>query len=220
MIRPRRRFTMSPPNWGEGHLAADAVVAYVDDELAPSARERAAAHLERCSDCSSEVATQAQARAALRSAAGPMLPPSLMSTLRAIPHDADVTGPPAGLAVTANGELVTVLDDHHHTPPVDAHRAQSGSQSHRSRVARVGAVAAVSGLALGVLALGLPLVIDATQSSPRGVFGGPLLDTTLSGVEARFDVSSTEAEVPDAFDARLWQRLGSLPPVLGFPLRP
>ena len=45
------------------HLALDALVAFVDGELSPSAYDRAAAHLAHCSACSAEAAAQRQARA-------------------------------------------------------------------------------------------------------------------------------------------------------------
>lgn len=212
MTGPRRRISMSRPNWGEGHLAADAVVAYVDDELAPGARQRAAAHLAHCPHCAAEVAAQSQARAALRSAGGPVLPPSLLSSLRAIPHSVDLAEPPAGLAVSANGELVTTLDDRP--------SQRSVSRPGLSRVARVGAVAAMSGLALGALALGVPLVADLVQSPSKGVFGGPVLGSPPASAEARLNVTPAGMEATGVFDTGLWQRLGSVPPVMGLRLRP
>src|SRR3954452_681743 len=87
------------PAWGGGHLALDAIVAYVDEELSPGARRRALEHLARCVECAGEVVAQTQPRWAFRASAPPSLPSSLLSSLRAIPEQAELPGPPAGLAV-------------------------------------------------------------------------------------------------------------------------
>jgi anti-sigma factor RsiW len=129
------------PAWGGGHLALDAIVAYVDEELSPGARRRALEHLARCVECAGEVVAQTQARWALRASAAPSLPSSLLSSLRAIPEQAELPGPPAGLAVGPDGDLVSMLREPHH-----GHRRWSFD-----RRIRLGAGAVVSGLALGAL---------------------------------------------------------------------
>lgn len=100
------------------HLAVDAVVAFVDGELGPVARERAAAHLTVCQSCTAEVAAQCQARSVVRSAQGPPAPADLLAALRDIPHTAGLPDAPAGLAVTAEGTFIKVADPG---------RAQAGS---------------------------------------------------------------------------------------------
>ncbi len=97
--------------WGDAHLALDAIVAYVDDELSTTARGRATEHLARCRDCVREVSAQLQARSELRSAVAPTLPVSLLDSLRAIPGTAELPPPPPGLAMGPNGELVSLLRD-------------------------------------------------------------------------------------------------------------
>ncbi|MBV9728893.1 MAG: zf-HC2 domain-containing protein [Pseudonocardiales bacterium] len=92
------------------HLAVDAVVAFVDGELGPVARDRAAAHLTVCQSCAAEVAAQCQARSVVRSAQCPSAPADLLAALRDIPHTAGLPDAPAGLAVTAEGILVEVTD--------------------------------------------------------------------------------------------------------------
>ena len=82
------------------HLAVDAVVAFVDGELALAARDRAAAHLMVCSSCAAEVAAQRQARSVVRSAQCPPAPADLLAALHDIPHTADLSDPPPGLAGT------------------------------------------------------------------------------------------------------------------------
>ncbi|MFT3714708.1 MAG: zf-HC2 domain-containing protein [Gordonia sp. (in: high G+C Gram-positive bacteria)] len=101
MASPRRSRRWSPaaasfapnPDFRTGrafastdHLAADAVVAYVDGVLSPTARSRAQAHLDLCEACSSEVAAQEAARAALRSCSTDVpAPQTLRGRLNSIP---------------------------------------------------------------------------------------------------------------------------------------
>jgi hypothetical protein len=92
------------------HLAVDAVVAFVDGELAPAARDRAAAHLMVCRSCAAEVAAQRQARSVVRSAQCPSVPADLLAALRDIPHTADLPDPPPRLAVNGDGMVVDVTD--------------------------------------------------------------------------------------------------------------
>jgi anti-sigma factor RsiW len=92
------------------HLAVDAVVAFVDGELGPVARDRAATHLTMCPSCAAEVAAQHQARSVVRSAQCPPVPADLLAALREIPQTADLPDAPAGLAVTAEGTIVEFAD--------------------------------------------------------------------------------------------------------------
>lgn len=92
------------------HLAMDAVVAFVDGELGPVARDRAATHLTRCQSCAAEVDTQRYARSMVRSAQCPPAPADLLAALRDIPHTAGLPNVPAGLAVTAEGTFVALAE--------------------------------------------------------------------------------------------------------------
>ena len=175
----RRRFQVVPPNWGEAHLTLEAVVAYVDDELASGPHERATRHLQRCADCAAEVAEQRRARSALRGADAPTLPPSLMSALRSIPQDTELPPPPAGLSLTPEGELVAVLRP--------APLAEPPRRSSRSRRVKLGTGAAVSGIALGALAFGMPA---ATTSAPAPGPGG---QGPATAAVARFATTPTQA---------------------------
>ncbi|WP_341267670.1 zf-HC2 domain-containing protein [Gordonia malaquae] len=67
------------------HLAVEAVVAYVDNELSQSASSRADAHLSMCPRCSDEVANQARARSLLRAGNDVAAPASLLGQLCQIP---------------------------------------------------------------------------------------------------------------------------------------
>ncbi|GAA2332410.1 hypothetical protein GCM10009854_04570 [Saccharopolyspora halophila] len=96
--------------WGlpEQHLALDAIVAFVDGELSASAHDRAVAHLAHCPACSGEATTQRQARAAVKEAEVPSVSPALLQALQAIPGTAELPSAPDGLALSEDGQLVTV----------------------------------------------------------------------------------------------------------------
>jgi len=158
MTAPRRRFEVVAPDWGQAHLTSDAVVAFVDDELSAAAHTRAEHHLETCPDCASEVAAQAQARSALRSAHMPALSSSLLHALRAIPRDAELPGRPAGPADGAAGYLV---------------QPQRGPVARSGR--RLGSGLAASGLAIGALALTVSL-LPTGAAVDRGVLGGAVFE--------------------------------------------
>jgi hypothetical protein len=101
---------MTDRGWGlsEQHLMPDAVVAFVDGELTPTAWDRATAHVAKCPYCAAEVAAQRQARAAVKEADTPAAPDWLLASLRAIPDTVEVPTTPDGLAVTEDGTLVAV----------------------------------------------------------------------------------------------------------------
>jgi anti-sigma factor RsiW len=96
--------------WGlsEQHLMPDAVVAFVDGELSPTAWDRASSHVAKCPYCAADVAAQRQARAAVKAADTPAAPDWLLASLRAIPENVDLPSAPDGLAVTDDGQLVAV----------------------------------------------------------------------------------------------------------------
>lgn len=96
--------------WGmpEQHLALDALVAFVDGELSPSAHDRAVAHLAHCTVCSADASTQRQARAAVRSAGVPSISSGLLQALQAIPANAELPERPDELGVTQDGQLVAL----------------------------------------------------------------------------------------------------------------
>ena len=104
-----RRFSVQVPDWGQDHLSAEAVAAYVDGELALRPHDRATRHLVACPECAAQVVAQGQASAALRSARCPSLSSSLMSTLRSIPQVAELPAAPNGLAMSPDGQIVAML---------------------------------------------------------------------------------------------------------------
>ena len=217
MNEGRWRITVTAPDWGSDHLSSDAIVAFVDGELAHGPRIRAAQHLQECAECSAQVVTQGQARTAVRVAPCPSLPMALLSRLGSIPQDTALPSVPAGLAMTADGQLVSVLRPERAERPrhtrsrTDQRRpdqrrpeypAGDGHDRRRAvRGMRLGTGVAVSGLALGALALGAPAGSTTTPPTDRGLLGGSVLGVPAS------------ARPSAVIDARL--RLPAVVPALG-----
>lgn len=218
------RFSVTAPDWGQDHLSSDAIVAFVDGELSCGPQARATQHLAQCPECAAQVVVQGQARSALRSAGCPIPPSSLLGSLRSIPQNVDLPPPPPGLAVTGDGQLVSVLRPEREGVPtadlaaggaggvsgtacVDTSPLAHSRLSHNRRPLvqrriRFGAGAAVSGLALGALALGAAASSAPVAAVPptvdRGVLGGPVLAGTSGVVEARLRLSPvTSGAHPD-----------------------
>jgi anti-sigma factor RsiW len=223
-----RRFSLGSPDWGQAHLTLDAIVAYVDDELSAPAHARAQAHLEGCGECRAEVVAQRQARSALRAADCPSLPTSLLHSLRSIPVEAELPPMPPGLGVTAEGEFVLLRDvpqaghdAHAHLPPAGLGPGPAAAPRRFSRRARFGAV---SGLALGALAVGALTApaVAPEPAPPTGALGGAVLElparltppptSTGPTLATTADSSSAEPAVaPAVLDARLRDRLARIP---------
>lgn len=218
-----RRFSVSTPDWGQAHLSLDAIVAYVDDELSPSAHARAQEHLARCDECTAEVVAQRQARSALRAAGGPCLPSSLLRTLRAIPDDAELPPPPPGLSITPDGQFVLLRD----APRDDIPTGNTREQHDVGRFARRVRLGALTGLAFGALAAGALVVPGPTSPPPsavpagptpesavpaRAVLGGSVLD--VSGLDAPAGVRISSAVPSDSPAAPAGPSAPSAPPAL------
>lgn len=173
-----RLFSVQVPDWGQDHLSAEAIAAYVDGELAERPYDRATRHLAACPECAAQVVAQGQARAALRSARCPRLSSSLMSTLRSIPQDAEIPGPPNGLAIGPDGELVARLRPEPAPAADPAPPAGLADAPPKGRRSRIGAGAAISGLALGALAIGAAIIAGDTPA-PSGFSDPPSIDAHL-----------------------------------------
>lgn len=161
----------------EQHLLPDAVVAFVDGELTASAHTRAAAHLARCPFCASEAYSQQQARSAVRAADAPCAPAGLLARLGAIPQEVELPSAPDGLAVTEDGQLVTVQRPDRVAfgtgPVLGSSRPFGTGGGSRFGVfggkrARQGAGFVVSGLMLGALALVAPGGDDTAPAPAQG----------------------------------------------------
>jgi len=150
--------------WGlsEQHLLPDAVVAFVDGELSPTAYDRAAAHMARCRHCAADIVAQRQAASAVQSANAFSAPAGLLANLRAIPDRVEMPQAPDGLAMTEDGQLVAVQRPDRvaplggtaplgSSPKLGEGRSVLGRRP--GRRAAQGAGVVVSGLVLGALAL-------------------------------------------------------------------
>lgn len=155
------------------HLAGEAVVAFVDGELAPVAHARALAHLAVCAECGRAVGAQRDTSRLLAGASDPVLPAGLLSRLRDIPMTAELGGRDVVLAVDGD-DLVwgtasslrtrpTPTNDDgggsrpdprpggpHHRPASYSSTRSSTRRSLHPRQARRALAGAVAGLAFGV----------------------------------------------------------------------
>jgi anti-sigma factor RsiW len=172
-VSERGGWTISP--LPEAHLLPDAVVAYVDGELSPTAHDRAAAHIARCPVCAHDTCVQRQARDAVQTAEAPRMPAGLLAALRAIPTDTDLPEGVDRLAVTPEGDLVAVQRPDRvafGTGPVLGSSSPLGTGGvlraggTHGRRAMHGAGAVAAGLMLGALAVVGPHVFGATSQSP------------------------------------------------------
>lgn len=169
--------------WGlsEQHLLPDAVVAFVDGELTPTACDRASSHAARCGACAAEIAAQRQAAAAVHAANAFSAPAGLLASLRAIPEQIEMPAMPDGLAVTNDGQLVAVQRPDRvaalgGTAPLGTStKLGEGSTvlgRSPSRRAVQGAGVVVSGLVLGALALAATASGGGAEPASRSPAGG------------------------------------------------
>lgn len=149
------------------HLLPDAIVAFVDGELPALGSTRARAHIAQCPFCAGEAAAQLQARGAVRSAPVPAASGNLLAALRAIPDEVDFPSGPDNLAVTEDGQLVTVLrsDQGNKSANADIRLGTStplgSGHTVLGRRTRQGAGVLASGLVFGALVL-VAMHSDAT----------------------------------------------------------
>lgn len=169
-------------NWQlpESHLLPDAIVAFVDGELSPGARERAAIHIMRCSACAADVTAQRQAREAVHDSQVPAMPAGLLASLSSIPQTTEISSGPDNLAVTADGQLVAVQRQESPQRGTTLGAARLGSSAplgavgfgrkHGKRTAQ-GAGVVVSGLVLTALAFALTVEEDGAPMRSGGDSG-------------------------------------------------
>jgi anti-sigma factor RsiW len=197
----RWRISVTTPDWGHDHLSSDAIVAFVDDELAAGPHLRATQHLAQCPECAAQVVAQGQARAALRTAGCPSLPSSLLSSLRSIPQDTDLPAPPAGLAVTSDGQLVSVLRPERAARGAVRPDSQvpQGVRTHRRMW--LGTGVAVTGLAAGAIAFAVPAAVSGSAAPSPGdaeMNERPILGGTATPVDARLQLTPQPAAATSA----------------------
>lgn len=142
------------------HLSDEAVAAFADGVLRGHARDRAARHVEGCTECRRAVRSQREAVLALRAAPAPSLPTGLFEKLRALPSTTPVETLPTVVADDGSTMLATFagLPAAALVPTSPAPRT-----GHRSRPLITGA--AVVALAAGALA---GVAVAGTSSAPAG----------------------------------------------------
>jgi|SRR6478609_836245 anti-sigma factor RsiW len=150
----------------DDHLNLDAIVAFADGEMSVVAFQRAAAHVARCPQCNGEVDQQIAARSWLRSAEAPVMPMSLLDSLRSIP--VAMPSDPSADGRSGHPASGRLSGDEH---------VRSVHRNWRFRF--LGAGALVAGLAVGALVIGADQPVKE-PSSP----GGQL----VSGVTSPFVV--------------------------------
>lgn len=111
------------------HLAAEAVAAYVDRELASTPESRAVAHLRYCPECQAAVAQQRQAKTVLFVAVQPAPSADLLSRLRDIPMTTELM--PPGTVLALEGSVLVFGN-----PDTIAARARSTRPKRSDRPAR------------------------------------------------------------------------------------
>lgn len=153
-----------------GHLALDAVVAYVDGELPAGPAGRAAAHVDRCPACAGEVMAQRQARRRLRRADAPGVPDSLLCSLRAIPSCAELPEAPAGLTLDGDGNFVVP----------SAPSAERAGRAARGAGARRLPVVVATGLVAGAAAVVGPVVAAGAVPAVAPPTATPAAGASLS----------------------------------------
>ena len=130
------------------HLSDEAVAAFADGVLRGHARERARRHTTVCAECHHAVAVQREAVLALRTAAAPALPTSLLDRLREVPLTTPIRSVPAALADDGSALFATFGAAAAFVPasPAPSH---SRSRHLRPFVITTAAVAAASVLTVG-----------------------------------------------------------------------
>ena len=105
------KMTRSMPRFALAHLSDEAVAAYADGVLSAGPQSRADHHLFECAECAAAVREQRQARSALRSAAAPTVPGSLLERLRQLPASAPFGNSAIPAALSMDGRPVFAAFD-------------------------------------------------------------------------------------------------------------
>jgi hypothetical protein len=103
--------------FGIAHLSEDAVAAFADGALSPSARSRATRHCAECAECAEAVQVQRDAADMLRSAAQPSVPSGLLDRLSGVPMSAPLPPPSGGLPMSMGSDGQPVLVSYRTNPP-------------------------------------------------------------------------------------------------------
>ena len=131
------------------HLSDEAVAAFADGVLRGHARDRAARHVNACSECRQAVKVQREAAFALRAADAPELPSALRDRLRTVPMTTPIAVLPTSVAPDGTTMLSTFA-------PMAALVPGDSARTHRARpfVTTAAVVALAGSLAAGSVARG------------------------------------------------------------------
>jgi hypothetical protein len=198
----------------ELHLAEEALAAYVDGMLSPSADERAARHLRACAECREAVDAEREAKALLCVTPDPMLPDGLLARLLDVPMTADLGVSDRVLAFDGT-KLGWTSDRAPEEPRVVERRASApaaapvrrsdpvrpvgvtrpATRSGRARRTRRGLAVSLAGLAFGVIA--------SAASSPATGSAAPRPDSPGSTPSQRVVVGTgTSMDLTRTFQFR------------------
>jgi Putative zinc-finger len=153
------------------HLGEDALAAYVDGKLSPSADDRAARHLRSCAECRDAVDAEREAKVLLAATPDPELPAGLLAKLLDVPMTADIgttdrilaidgdmlgwSSPSSMPAPRPDGRVMerrAVAPARRSGPVRPAGAARPANRGVRARRTRRGLAVSLAGLAFGVLA--------------------------------------------------------------------
>lgn len=158
-------------NRADTHLSIEALAAYVDGELAPGPRARAAEHIVSCLECGFAVGIQEQTKESLSSSSGTFAVPSgLLAKLGKIPfdiefpHDRPTT---SGMSMSGSGIFefsvaapATVRDPE----PSTEHPSEPAKKSRHSEMRR----ARHFNRGAALIALGVGLTLSPTMLGGNG----------------------------------------------------
>jgi hypothetical protein len=140
------------------HLSDEAVAAFADGVLRGHARDRAARHVDSCTECRSAVRIQREAAVALRSACAPAPPGALLDRLRSVPLTTPLTTLPSVMAPDGTPMLSTFA-------PMAALVPDRPARTHRTRpLVTTAAIVALT----GTLAAGSMAADDNSASGDAG----------------------------------------------------
>jgi hypothetical protein len=190
------------------HLSEDALAAYVDGILSPTADERAAKHLRSCAECRAAVDAEREAKALLGATPDPGLPAGLLARLLDVPMTADLGGTDRILAIDGDrlgwstnstnptGPDTRVVERRATAParprpqirPVGPSRP--AGRSTRARRTRRGLAVGLAGLAFGVIASAASTTATGSAAPGRpGEVPGSSTTRLVVGTTSPMDVS-------------------------------
>ena len=163
-----RLFSVQVPDWGQDHLTVEAVVAYVDGELAERPYDRATQHLfgvsgMRCADGRAGPGP-------VGAAVGAMSQPAVLADVSAAcdPAGHRASRPAQRPSMGPDGELVAQLRPGPAAPIAPPPAGLWPPHLPRPVAPASGAGAAIAGLALGALAIGADIIAGSRTPSASG----------------------------------------------------